>query len=216
MNSERLLAAITVRVERKIERILAASIKFALESFESLLHFDEDLTMLRNVSRAVKLIGSRPARAILLLRMGLWVAILSLVVKLCSLPRALRIISTSYSGKQSNGAGSEQELATAIDAVLGLNFLMFRPICWKRAAILHRFLSVRGKATRINFGLRKGASGALDGHAWLEADGHPILESGSSDYTVTYVFPSTAECKVDLTSLAKIVIEQHDSTEPTS
>lgn len=168
--------------------------------------------MLRIVSRAVKLIGSRPGRAILLLRMGLWVAILSLVVKLCSLPRALWIVSASTSsssskhaagGKRSSGDSGEQELATAIDAVLGLNFLVFRPICWKRAAILHRYLSVRGKATTINFGLRKGAGGALDGHAWLEADGHPILESGPPNYAVTYVFPSTAECKVDLTSLAK-------------
>jgi hypothetical protein len=148
--------------------------------------------------------------------MGLWVAILSLVVKFCSLPRALRIVSASASGKQSSGDSGEQDLATAIDAVLGLNFLMFKPICWKRAAILHRFLSVRGKATRINFGLRKGAGGALDGHAWLEADGHPILESGLSHYTVTYVFPSTAECKVDLTSLAKMVVDQPDLREPTA
>lgn len=173
--------------------------------------------MLRTVSRAVKLIGSRPGRALLLLRMGLWVAILSLVVKLCSLPQALWIVSVPTSGsrqaaggkqssdsaKQARGDSGEQELATAIDAVLGLNFLVFKPICWKRAAILHRYLSVRGKATTINFGLRKDAGGALDGHAWLEADGHPILESGPSDYAVTYVFPSTAECKVDLTSLAR-------------
>lgn len=167
--------------------------------------------MFHIVSRAVKLIGSRPGRALLLLRMGLWVAILSLVVKLCSLPRALRIVSGSTAGKQSSGDSGEQELATAIDAVLGLNFLVFRPICWKRAAILHRFLSVRGKATTINFGLRKGAGGTLDGHAWLEADGHPILESTPSDYAVTYVFPSTAECKVDLTSLAN-----HNLTGPTA
>lgn len=182
--------------------ILAASERFALESPES-FHFDENQNMLRIVSRAVKLIGSRPGRALLLLRMGAWVAILSLVVKLCSLPRALWIVSASPPKKEVTGDGSEQELATAIDAVLGLNFLMFRPICWKRAAILHRYLSVRGKATTIKFGLRKGVAGTLDGHAWLEADGHPILESGPADYAVTYVFPSTAECKVDLASLTE-------------
>ncbi|HXD30600.1 MAG TPA: lasso peptide biosynthesis B2 protein [Pyrinomonadaceae bacterium] len=167
------------------------------------MHHTEDLTMLRIVSKAVKLIGSRPGRAMLLLRMGVWVAILSVVVKLCSLPRALSIVSASTSGKQSSRDSSEQELATAIDAVLGLNFLVFRPICWKRAAILHRYFSLRGKTTRINFGVRKGAAGALDGHAWLEADGHPILESAPSNYTVTYFFPSTAECKVDLASMAE-------------
>lgn len=157
--------------------------------------------MLRIVSRAVKLIGSRPGRAILLLRMGLWVVILSLVVKLCSLPRALQIVSASTRGRSQAGARSEQELVTAVDAILGLKVLVFRPVCWKRAAILHRYLAVRGRATTIKFGLRKGPGNSLDGHAWLEADGRPILETAIPDYTVTYVFPSNAECKIDLTSL---------------
>jgi hypothetical protein len=158
--------------------------------------------MFRIISKAVKLIGTRPNRALLLLRLGLWVAILSLVVKLCSLPRALRIVSASTRGRSPAGARSEQELVTAVDAVLGLNVFVFRPVCWKRAAILHRYLSVRGRATTIKFGLRKGPGGSLDGHAWLEADGCPILEKEIPDYTVTYVFPSQAICEIELSSLA--------------
>ena len=155
------------------------------------------------VSRAVKLIGSRPRRAVLLLRMAFWVAILSLAVKLYSLPRALRIVSASAAGKSLPGENSEQELATAIDALLGLNVFVFRPVCWKRAAILHRYLRLHGTATTINFGLRKGTGGTLDGHAWLEADGHPILESEIPDFTVMYVFPSGAPFEIELASLAK-------------
>jgi hypothetical protein len=135
--------------------------------------------------------------------MAFWVAILSLAVKLYSLPRALRIVSASATGKSLTAENSEQELATAIDALLGLNVLVFRPVCWKRAAILHRYLTLRGKATSINFGLRKGAAGTLDGHAWLEADGHPILESEIPDFTVMYVFPSGAPFEIELASLAK-------------
>ena len=157
--------------------------------------------MYRMVSKVVKLIGTRPGRAILLLRLGLWVAILSVVVKLCSLPRALRIVSASTRGPSQAGARSEQELVTAVDAILGLNIFVFRPVCWKRAAILHRYLSVRGRTTTIKFGLRKGPGNSLDGHAWLEADGRPILETAIPNYTVTYVFPSDAECKIDLTLL---------------
>jgi len=153
------------------------------------------------VPRVVKLIGSRPGRAILLLRIGLWVAILSLVVKLCSLPRALRIVSASTRGGSKADARSEQELVTAVDAILGLNVFVFRPVCWKRAAILRRYLSVNGRSTTMKFGLRKAPDNSLHGHAWLEADGRPILETTTPDYIVTYVFPSNAECNIDLTSL---------------
>ena len=53
---------------------------------------------------------------------------------------------------------------------------MFKPICWKRAAVLHRYLSRNGTATRIIFGVRGENDGKVDGHAWLEANGEPILE----------------------------------------
>ena len=102
------------------------------------------------------------------LRLGLWVAILSVVVKLCSLPRALRIVSASTRAQSQAGAGSEEELVTKVDAILGSNIFLFRPVCWKRAAILHRHLSVRDRATTKTFGLRKGPGNSLDGHAWLD------------------------------------------------
>lgn len=83
------------------------------------------------------------------------------------------------------------ELAVAIDALLGLNLFVFKPVCWKRAAVLHRYLALSGTATRIIFGVRKDANGQLDGHAWLEAESEPILETDPPNYTVTYSFPSS-------------------------
>jgi hypothetical protein len=159
--------------------------------------------MLDFVSSATKLVFTRPRRAILLLRMAFWVAALTLLVKLFSLPRALGLIAPASAVESMPDQQSEQELATAIDALLDLNVPVFRPICWKRAAVLHRYLTLRGRSTTINFGLRKGPGGALDGHAWLEADGQPIFESRPPNYTVTYVFPSNAPCEIELASLAK-------------
>jgi hypothetical protein len=66
---------------------------------------------------------------------------------------------------------------------------MFKPICWKRAAVLHRYLSRNGIPTRIIFGVRNEAGGVFDGHAWLEANGQPILETTPPEYVVTYSFP---------------------------
>jgi hypothetical protein len=50
--------------------------------------------------------------------------------------------------------------------------------------------------------VRRGPSGTLDGHAWLESGGRPILEDQSLNYTVTYVFPSSAPFEIELASMA--------------
>lgn len=80
------------------------------------------------------------------------------------------------------------ELARAIDLVLSMNTLMFKPSCWKRAVVLHRYLQSNGIATRIMFGVRNETAGEVAGHAWLEADGQPILEHVPPEYVVTYTF----------------------------
>lgn len=154
------------------------------------------------LSTASRLLLSRPRRAFLILRMAWWVAILSAVVKFVSLPRALRLISSSSEPSAARPA-DQQDLVSAIDALLSLNVLFLKPICWKRAAILHRYLGLRGVATTINFGLRKGSAGPLGGHAWLEAEGRAIFETEKPEYAVTYVFPSSAPFVIELRSLAK-------------
>jgi hypothetical protein len=153
--------------------------------------------------KTARLFLSRPRRALLLLRMAGWVAILSFVVRLFSLPRALRIVSTSPARRSHPGDKEQQELASAIDALLGLNVLFLSPVCWKRAAILHRYLGLNGMTTTINFGLRRSSAAALTGHAWLETEGRPIFETETPDYAITYVFPSQGPFTMELASLAK-------------
>jgi len=93
-----------------------------------------------------------------------------------------------------------QELATAVDAVLGMNRFVFRPVCWKRAILLRKLLAEQGQPSAVVFGLRK-VSGKLTGHAWLESNGSPIYEAETPDYTVTYRFPSEEPCRVDLSQM---------------
>ncbi len=176
-------------------------LRFELESHEIVRTSKDDMSDL--VSNAAGLFLSRPRRALLLLRMAGWVAILSFVVKLFSLPRALRIVSVSPARRTLTSTDAQRDLVSAIDALLGLNVLCFKPVCWKRAAVLHRYLGLAGVTTTINFGLRKASAGALTGHAWLEADGRPVFETETPDYAVTYVFPSSAPFAMELASLAK-------------
>jgi len=132
---------------------------------------------------------TRPNEAWLLLRLAWWVAVLSVTARCYSLPRALQIVAGNQNKLRSSETLSQEELARAIDLVLSADFLMFKPICWRRAAVLHRYLSRNGTATRIIFGVRGESCGKVDGHAWLEANGQPILESTPPDYVVTYSFP---------------------------
>ena len=135
-------------------------------------------------------------------RMATWVTALSFLVRVCPLPRALQLVSTSTRSKQNGDAARIEELSTAIDAVLGMNFLIFKPNCWKRAAVLHRYLAMQGVATTIVFGLRKEPAGELKGHAWLEYEGRPILEPSPPAYKVTYKFPSADSFDVELALMA--------------
>jgi hypothetical protein len=143
----------------------------------------------RLLSGATRMFATRPDEAWLLLRMAWWVAVLSVTARCYSLPRALQIVAGKQHAARSDDAMSQEELARAIDLLLSADFLMFKPICWKRAAVLHRYLSRTGTATRIIFGVRDERDGKVDGHAWLEANGQPILESTPPDYVVTYSFP---------------------------
>ena len=143
------------------------------------------------LSSATRKIAKNPGEAWLLCRMAWWVAVLSIAARVCPLPRALAIVAGSKNGKQpARTETNQQELARAIDLLLSADVLMFKPICWKRAAVLHRYLLRSGIATKIIFGVRHDNEGKVAGHAWLEANGNVILENSPPEYQVTYSFPA--------------------------
>jgi predicted nucleic acid-binding protein len=141
----------------------------------------------RLLSAFIRKSVSSPGEAWLLLRMAWWVVVLSVAARFYSLPRALEIVAGKGKARDSS---NENDLARAIDLLLAMDFLVFTPVCWKRAAVLHRYLSRSGTPTRIIFGVRNESDGKVAGHAWLEREGHPILESTPPEYVVTYSFPS--------------------------
>ena len=147
----------------------------------------------RNPGRLLSAIARKtitsPAEAWLLTRMAWWVAVLSIAARIYPLPRALQIVAGNKK-EPARANTNANDLARAIDLLLATDFLIFKPICWKRAAVLHRYLSRSGIPTRIIFGVRNESGGKVAGHAWLEREGHPILESTPPEYVVTYSFPS--------------------------
>lgn len=143
-----------------------------------------------------------PTEAILLCRMAVWLGVLSIATRLYPLPRALKMVAADNStSPPHNDSDIQQRLARAIDQLLSIDLFIFKPICWKRAAILHRYLSLNGITSRIVFGVRTD-DGKVSGHAWLETDAGPILESDPPNYVVTYRFPSDAPCTTELALLS--------------
>jgi hypothetical protein len=147
------------------------------------------------IYRAGRKIVLQPGEALLLCRMAWWVVVLSIAARRYPLPRALEIVAGRRPDEQFDrpaltDPSSQYRLARAIDLLLSTDVWIFKPICWKRAAVLHRYLSRHGTQTRIIFGVRNDASGKVMGHAWLESEGQPILETTPPEYVATYRFPS--------------------------
>ncbi|HVF55493.1 MAG TPA: lasso peptide biosynthesis B2 protein [Pyrinomonadaceae bacterium] len=142
--------------------------------------------------RAARFTLRDPGSAFLMLRMGAWVATLTLLMKLAPLPRVMQLITPlrRRTPRPARPGEVSAELARLLDLLLSSDVWIFTPTCWKRAPVLYRYLALRGIETRVVFGVRKDSQGALDGHAWLEADGEPVLERAPPDYKLTFSFPS--------------------------
>ena len=160
--------------------------------------------------RATRKFVSQPGEALLLCRMAWWVTVLSVAARWFSLPRALAIVAGNERATvdsidravHSTDPAVQQRLVRAIDLLLSADVVHLKPICWKRAAVLHRYLSRNGITTRIIFGVRNEADGRVAGHAWLEAAGEPILESTPPEYVITYRYPSEEHFDPQLTTLS--------------
>lgn len=155
------------------------------------------------IYRAGRKFVRQPGEALLLCRMAWWVVVLSVAARRYPLPRALEIVA----GRQSDGPvltdpAERERLARTIDLLLSADVWMFKPICWKRAAVLHRYLSRSGTQTRIIFGVRNDPAGKVTGHAWLEAEGQPILETTPPEYVATYRFPSNERFDPQLATIS--------------
>src|SRR5262245_52649629 len=111
----------------------------------------------RLLSGAARKCVTRPDEAWLLMQMAWWVAVLSVTARCYSLPRALEIVAGNQQNRR-RSSKSREELARAIDLLLSADVFVFKPICWKRAAVLHRYLS----QTRIIFGVRNESDGQVD------------------------------------------------------
>jgi Transglutaminase-like superfamily len=150
-------------------------------------------SMLKTVScvRVVRAVWREPEVGFLALRMASWVCVLTALARLCSMPRAFRLITPVGRGLFACETRlTPARLAAVLDAILRIDVAAFTPICWKRAAILYRYLRLSGREPHILFGTQKRGNRVLAAHAWVEVDGIAMFEATRPDFVVVYRFPS--------------------------
>ena len=130
-----------------------------------------------------------PGEAWLLVQLAVCLVWLACVLRFATLPVALRWFSPRVRVRNQVNALTPARLAARVDQLLCLQVWVFRPVCWKRALLLQRFLRRAGWETRVVFGVRRDGVAGLDGHAWLELDGQPFLEHQPPDYQPTLSYP---------------------------
>lgn len=127
------------------------------------------------------------------IRMALWVILVSLIARVASLRRAHAIAVCRVRARTAGDPLlAPANLARAIDGVLSVGLVVFRPSCWKRAIVLHRYLAMAGVDCRVCFGVRKNPDGTICGHAWLESAGRRLLERDAGEYTLTFSLPGSS------------------------
>lgn len=147
--------------------------------------------LLGHFAQAARFMVRDPRSGFLIFRMAGWVAAASLLLRLLPFERAMLIITPLRRRAQAaNPSDTQLQLSRLIDLLLATDFWLYTPTCWKRAPVLYRYLALHGIESRVVFGVRKKESGSLDGHAWLEANGQPVLEKIAPDYKVTFSYPA--------------------------
>jgi hypothetical protein len=112
---------------------------------------------------------------------------LEIVTACATVPCALELLSANraFAWLARVPSGGERVsptlLAFHVDRILHRGRWIWRHSCLRRAAVLALLLRRSGHDASVVIGVRRGAAGALEAHAWLACDGRePFLEPDSA------------------------------------
>ena len=140
--------------------------------------------------RVAEAMAPDPGRAWLMARMIVAYVAVSALARLLPLPRAFALISPRL-GSRGEGQERPNAIVNALDTLLVAGIPGIHPQCWRRAAVLHRFLRVAGIDTAIVFGVRTDGTRTVEAHAWVEREGAPFAEAADTKgYQRVFEFPT--------------------------
>jgi hypothetical protein len=136
-----------------------------------------------------------PAGFWLFMRVGVWIAVVTLLLRLVSMPRLMKILMPR---KISQKKWPRSKIVNFASFWLGRERAFFQRSCLKRSLVLFRYLNMQSEPARFIIGVRKN-QGELAGHSWIMIEGKPLFDDEDMNYKVIFSFPEDrgAESKTD-------------------
>jgi len=128
-------------------------------------------------------------------RVWAFVSLLSVLVRLCSVPRLLRLCALRAPRPPVDAA----RIVACVERVLARHPVISRSPCLKRSLTLYRFLGARATDIQFCLGVRYAnaphprRTRQIQGHAWLLRNGMPYLELDHQHvrrFRVIYRYPA--------------------------
>jgi len=141
--------------------------------------------------RALRLLYKSPRDFAMALWMVALMAASTALVRLTSVPHALRLLVKSAKAARPLSPGKIEGQVALLDAVVHVlkrNAGFLSPTCWERAIVLQRLLAASGVSTDVALGVRQALRGCVEGHAWVEREGRPMFEPIELSYRKMVLF----------------------------
>ena len=126
-----------------------------------------------------------PSEFWLFLRIGAWILLITILLRLASLQNLMRIITPSSPAPKKY---PRDKIVNFISFWLGREKLFLQRGCLKRSLVLYRYLRLQSEPVCFCLGIRK-ENEELRGHAWLTLDRQPVLPEDDLNYRLIFTYP---------------------------
>jgi len=140
--------------------------------------------MMRRLKEFGGLVES-PAGLWLFIRVGVWIALVTLLLRLVSMPRMMRMLAPR---KISAKKWPRSKIVNFASFWLGRERAFYQRSCLKRSLVLFRYLNMQSDPAQFIIGVRK-EKGELRGHSWIMIEGKPLFDDEDMNYKVIFRCP---------------------------
>ena len=140
--------------------------------------------MWRRLKEFWGLVGS-PSGLWLFMRVGIWIALVSLLLRMVSLPGLMRILMPKQISRRK---WPSSKIVNFASFWLGRERAFYQRSCLKRSLVLFRYLNMQSDPAQFIIGVRK-EGGELRGHSWIMIQDKPLFDDEDMNYKIIYSFP---------------------------
>jgi len=142
--------------------------------------------MIRRIKEFSTLVET-PPELWLFLRIGLWILIVTILLRATAINRMMTILAPR---KSSPGKFKREKIVNFTSFWLGRERAFLQRSCLKRSLVLFRYLNMQSERARFFIGVRK-ENGELRGHSWITVDGKSLFPEDDLNYKTVFSHPQS-------------------------